>query len=143
MFLRGFIIPNHFFACHKKPSQFLQVIYKNQVNFYASFNYKNRVSFYVCYKQPSRFLQLTHQKRHNFETNAHQVNVLVFAKNRPIKIGIMILKQMAHHNLSLLQFLPLTYHHSHFLVATFDFTSFFTLAFLEATPFFYNLAVFD
>ena len=34
--------------------------------------------------------------------------------------------------LSLLKFLPLTYHHSHFLAATFDFTSFFTLASLEA-----------
>ena len=38
--------------------------------------------------------------------------------------------------LSLLKFLPLTYHHSHFLVATFDFTSLFTLAFLEAASFF-------
>ena len=38
--------------------------------------------------------------------------------------------------LSLLKFLPLTYHHSHFLAATLDFTSFFTMAFLGATPFF-------
>ena len=37
--------------------------------------------------------------------------------------------------LSLLKFLPLTYHHSHFLAATLDFTSFFTLAFLGAAPF--------
>ena len=38
--------------------------------------------------------------------------------------------------LSLLKFLPLTYHHSHFLAATLDFTSFFTMAFLRAAPFF-------
>ena len=30
--------------------------------------------------------------------------------------------------LSLLKFLPLTYHHSHFLATTLDFTSFFTIA---------------
>ena len=45
--------------------------------------------------------------------------------------------------LSLLKFLPLTYHHSHFLAATLDFTSFFTIAFLRATHFFYSLAVLD
>ena len=38
--------------------------------------------------------------------------------------------------LSLLKFLPLTYHHSHFLAATLDFTSFFTMAFLRAAHFF-------
>ena len=38
--------------------------------------------------------------------------------------------------LSLLKFLQLTYHHSHFLAATLDFTSFFTMAFLGAAPFF-------
>ena len=38
--------------------------------------------------------------------------------------------------LSLLKFLPLTYHHSHFLAATLDFTSFFTIAFLGAALFF-------
>ena len=38
--------------------------------------------------------------------------------------------------LLLLKFLPLPYHHSHFLAATLDFTSFFTLAFLKAAPFF-------
>ena len=43
----------------------------------------------------------------------------------------------------LLKFLPLTYHHSHFLAATLDFTSFFTIAFLRAALFFYNLAVLD
>ena len=37
--------------------------------------------------------------------------------------------------LSLLKFLLLTYHQSHFLAATFDFTSFFTLAFLGAALF--------
>ena len=43
--------------------------------------------------------------------------------------------------LPLLKFLPLTYHHSHFLAATLDFTSFFTIAFLRAALFFYSLAV--
>jgi len=38
--------------------------------------------------------------------------------------------------LLLLNFLPLTNHHSHFLVATLDFTSFLTTAFLGATHFF-------
>ena len=38
--------------------------------------------------------------------------------------------------LLLLKFLPLTYHHSHFLTATLDFTSFFTIAFLRAALFF-------
>ena len=45
--------------------------------------------------------------------------------------------------LLLLKFLPLTYHHSHFSAATLDFTSFFTIAFLRATHFFYSLAVLD
>ena len=45
--------------------------------------------------------------------------------------------------LSLLKLLPLTYHHSHFLAATLDFTSFFTIAFLRAARFFYSLAVLD
>ena len=40
--------------------------------------------------------------------------------------------------LLLLKFLPLTYHHSHFLAATLDFTSFFTIAFLRAAHFFYS-----
>jgi len=45
--------------------------------------------------------------------------------------------------LSLLKFLPLAYNHSHFLATTFDFTSFFTTAFLGAAPFFYSWAVLD
>ena len=45
--------------------------------------------------------------------------------------------------LPLLKFSPLTYHHSHFLAATLDFTSFFTIAFLRAALFFYSLAVLD
>ena len=44
--------------------------------------------------------------------------------------------------LSLLNFLPLTYHHSHFLAATLDFTSFFTIAFLRAAHFFLQLGCF-
>ena len=44
--------------------------------------------------------------------------------------------------LSLLKFLPLTYHYSHFLAATMDFTSFFTIAFLRATHFFLQLGCF-
>jgi len=38
--------------------------------------------------------------------------------------------------LLLLKILPLSYHHSHFLATTLDFTSFFTMAFLELHPFF-------
>jgi len=45
--------------------------------------------------------------------------------------------------LSLLKILPLAYHHSHFLVATLDFTSFFTMAFLGPHTFFYSWAVLD
>ena len=44
--------------------------------------------------------------------------------------------------LSLLKFLPLIYHHSHFLAATLDFTSFFTIAFLRAALFFLQLGCF-
>ena len=44
--------------------------------------------------------------------------------------------------LLLLNFLPLTYHYSHFLAAILDFTSFFTTAFLGATYFLYSWAVF-
>jgi len=40
--------------------------------------------------------------------------------------------------LSLLKFLLLTYHHSHFLATTLDFTSFFTMTFLGAAHFFYS-----
>ena len=43
--------------------------------------------------------------------------------------------------LSLLKFLLLAYHHSHFLATTLDFTSFFTMAFLGATLF-HSWAVF-
>ena len=42
----------------------------------------------------------------------------------------------------LLKFLPLTYHHSHFLAATLDFASFFTIAFLRAALFFLQLGCF-
>jgi len=45
--------------------------------------------------------------------------------------------------LSLLKILPLAYHHSHFLAATLDFTSSFTMAFLGLHPFFYSWAVLD
>jgi len=38
--------------------------------------------------------------------------------------------------LSLIKFLLLAYHYSHFLAATLDFTSFFTMAFLGAAHFF-------
>ena len=44
--------------------------------------------------------------------------------------------------LLLLKFLPLPYHHSHFLAATLYFTSFFTIAFLRAAHFFLQLDCF-
>ena len=55
-----------------------------------------------------------------------------------IQVNLVPLGQLAQNSpeLSLLKFLPLTYHHSHFLAATLDFTSFFTMAFLGAAPFF-------
>ena len=54
-----------------------------------------------------------------------------------IQVNLVPLGQLAQNSpeLSLLKFLPLTYHHSHFLAATLDFTSFFTIAFLRAAPF--------
>ena len=50
----------------------------------------------------------------------------------------MVKKQAALNSfeLLLLKFLPLTYHHSYFLAATLDFTSFFTIAFWGRTLFF-------
>ena len=46
-----------------------------------------------------------------------------------IQVNLVPLGQLAQNSpeLSLLKFLPLTYHHSHFLAATLDFTSFFQL----------------
>ena len=55
--------------------------------------------------------------------------------------GEFCAKTKRHQNspqLSLLEFLPLTYHHSHFLAATLDFTYFFTIAFLRAAHFFFT-----
>ena len=45
--------------------------------------------------------------------------------------------------LPLLKFLPLTYHHSHFLAATLDVTSFFTIAFSRAALFFFTACLFS
>jgi len=45
--------------------------------------------------------------------------------------------------LSVLKFLPLAYHHSHFLAATLDFPSFFTTAFKQAAHFFPSWAALD
>ena len=58
--------------------------------------------------------------------------------------GEFCTKTKPHQNspeLSLIKFLPLTYHHSHFLAITLDFTSFFTIAFLRTALFFYSLVV--
>jgi len=44
--------------------------------------------------------------------------------------------------LSLLKFLPLAYHHSHFLATTLDFTSFFTTAFLGGLHTFFTGGLF-
>jgi len=44
--------------------------------------------------------------------------------------------------LSLLKFLRLAHHHSHFLAATLDFTSFFTTAFLGGRTLFLQLGCF-
>ena len=63
-----------------------------------------------------------------------------------VRILMMAIQVKRHKNspeLPLLKFLPLTYHHSHFLATTLDFTSFFIIAFLRAAHFFYSLAVLD
>ena len=55
-----------------------------------------------------------------------------------IKVNLCCLIQDSSPNspeLSLLKILQLTNHHSYFLASTLDFTSLFTLAFMEATPF--------
>ena len=60
-------------------------------------------------------------------------------------LGEFFAKTKRHKNspeLSLLKFLSLTYHHTHFLAATLDFTSFFTIAFLRASLFFLQLGCF-
>ena len=56
-----------------------------------------------------------------------------------IQVNFVPIDQVAPNSpeLLLLKFLPLTCHHSHFLAATLDFTSFFTIAFFKGrTPFF-------
>jgi len=47
-----------------------------------------------------------------------------------------------HLNCPVLKILPLAYHHSHFLAATLDFTSFFTMAFLRPLHPFLQLGCF-
>ena len=58
-----------------------------------------------------------------------------FNNNNSGEFGTIFVLAPNSSELSLLNFLPLTYHHSHFLVATLDFASFFTMAFLGAVPF--------
>ena len=61
-----------------------------------------------------------------------------------IRVNLVPLGQLAQNSpeLLLLKFLPLTYHHSHFLAATLDFTSFFTIAFSKAALLFLQLGCF-
>ena len=61
-----------------------------------------------------------------------------------IQVNFVPIDQAAPNSpeLSLLKFLPLTYHHSHFLAATLDFTSFFTIAFSRAALLFLQLGCF-
>ena len=58
-----------------------------------------------------------------------------------IQVNLVPLGQLAQNSpeLLLLKFLPLTYHHSHFLAATLDFTSLFTIAFSWAALLFLQL----
>ena len=58
-----------------------------------------------------------------------------------IQVNFVPIDQAAPNSpeLLLLKFLPLTYHHSHFLAATLDFTSFFTIAFSRAALLFLQL----
>ena len=61
-----------------------------------------------------------------------------------IQVNLVPLGQLAQNSpeLSLLKFLPLTYRHSHFLAATLDFTSFFTIAFSRAALLFFTAWLF-
>ena len=61
-----------------------------------------------------------------------------------IQVNFVPIDQAAPNSpeLLLLKFLPLTYHHSHFLAATLDFTSFFTIAFSRAALLFLQLGCF-
>ena len=61
-----------------------------------------------------------------------------------IQVNLVPLGQLAQNapELSVLKFLPLTYHHSHFLAATLDFTSFFTIAFSRAALLFFTAWLF-
>ena len=87
------------------------------------------------------------EKRCEIQGGGQEMAVMVgrlMVKSLIMTIQVNFVKR--HKNspeLSLLKFLPLIYHHSHFLAATLDFTSFFTIAFLRAAHFFYSLAVLD
>ena len=61
-----------------------------------------------------------------------------------IQVNLVPLGQLAQNSpeLSLLKFLPLTYHHRHFLAATLNFTSFFTIAFSRAALLFFTAWLF-
>ena len=61
-----------------------------------------------------------------------------------IQVNLVPLGKLAQNSpeLSLLKFLPLTYHHNHFLAATLDFTSFFTIAFSRAALLFFTAWLF-
>ena len=56
---------------------------------------------------------------------------LTYVPSQPFLGRHLWISHLFHHGL-----FPLTYHHSHFLAAPLDFTSFFTMAFLGAAPFF-------
>ena len=61
-----------------------------------------------------------------------------------IQVNFVPIDQAAPNSpeLLLLKFLPLTYHHSHFLAATLDFPSFFTIAFSRAALLFFTAWLF-
>ena len=71
---------------------------------------------------------LVNGKNFNNNNSGEFLCRLVLAKNSP--------------KLPLLKVLPLTYHHSHFLAATLDFTSYFIIAFLRAALVFFTAWLF-
>ena len=71
-----------------------------------------------------------------------QVNLCFLLKGGGQEMTVMGGGNTNSHELSLLKFLSLTYHHSHFLAATFDFTSFFHPGFFGGCTLFSQLGCF-
>ena len=84
-----------------------------------------------------------HVSQYRTNCNIYKTNIYILfivslnliQNSQAVKKECGLQKAQNSPELSLLKFLPLTYHHSHFLAATLDFTSFFTIACLRAALF--------